>query len=86
MADKTAPEQTHDTSPFVAAQTVAINNRNTVIYLVEGESVELTEGEAAVLISLGYIVAPEPPPIEGRKGAKPQPETPESKTAKAETR
>lgn len=85
---KAAPkvEPLAGTLPFVAAQTVAINNRGLVLYLEEGEPVDLFQEEADVLISLGYIVAPEPPPIEGRKGAKPQPETPESKTPKAETR
>jgi hypothetical protein len=70
---------------YVAAETVAINNRNHVMYLVAGEEVELTDGEAEVLISLGYIEEPAPPP-EGRKGKVQKPETPEDKLEKRETR
>ena len=72
-------------APYVAAQTVAINNRNQVMYLVEGESVDLTEGEAQVLISLGYITAPEIPP-EGRKGKRAEIDTPEKHLGKREER
>jgi len=74
------------TSPYVAAQTVAINNRGVVMYLEEGQPVDLFENEAEVLISMGYINAPEPPDPEARKGVKEKPETAESKTPKAETR
>jgi len=71
---------------YVAAATVAINNRNVVLYLVEGVAVDLPEEEAAFLIAMGYLAAPEPPPIEGRKGSKPKPETAEEKLEEAETR
>jgi len=47
---------------YVAAATVAINNRNVVLYLVEGVAVDLPEEEAAFLIAMGYLAAPEPPP------------------------
>jgi hypothetical protein len=70
---------------YTALQTVAINNRNVVLYLVEGEEIELPEEEAAHIIPLGYIAAPEPPP-EGRKGKVQKPETPEDKLEKRETR
>lgn len=43
---------------FNVLQTVAINNRNVVLYLEEGGEVELPEEEAAFLISLGYIEEP----------------------------
>lgn len=42
-------------------ETVAINNRNVVLYLVEGETIELPEEEAAFVIALGYIEEPAPP-------------------------
>ena len=41
-------------------QTVAINNRNVVLYLVEGEQIDLPEEEAAHIIPLGYIEEPAP--------------------------
>jgi hypothetical protein len=72
------------TAPYTATQTVAINNRGVVMYLEEGQPVDLFENEAEVLIGMGYVAAPEIPVA--RKGAKPEPETPESKTPKAETR
>lgn len=64
-------------------QTVAINNRGVVLYLVEGEQIELPEEEAAFVIPLGYIEEPAP---EGRKGKKQTHETPESKIEAPETR
>jgi hypothetical protein len=72
---------------YTVLQTVAINNRNVVLYLVEGEEIELPEEEAAHIIPLGYIAAPEPPdPPEGRKGAKQKLSTPEEHLEKRETR
>ena len=47
---------------YTVLQTVAINNRNVVLYLVEGEEIELPEEEAAHIIPLGYIEEPAPPP------------------------
>ena len=69
---------------YTVLQTVAINNRNVVLYLVEGEEIELPEEEAAHIIPLGYIEAPAPP--EARKGKVQKPETPEDKLEKRETR
>ena len=49
-------------------ETVAINNRNVVIFLEEGGEVELPEEEGVFLVALGYIeepAAPEPPAEEG---------------------
>jgi hypothetical protein len=85
-AARATAEPLEGTAPYTATQTVAINNRGVVMYLEEGQPVDLFQNEADVLIGMGYVAAPEPPPIEGRKGAKAQPETPESKTPKAETR
>ena len=66
-------------------QDAVINNRGVVLYLVEGTEVELPEEEAAFVIALGYIEAPEPPP-EGRKGKRAEIETPEKRLEKAEER
>ena len=66
-------------------ETVALNNRGVVLYLVEGEQIELPEEEAAFVIALGYIEEPAPPP-EGRKGKVQKPSTPEEGMEKPETR
>ena len=63
-------------------QTVAINNRGVVLFLVEGEQIDLPEEEAAHVIPLGYIEEPVIP----RKGKAPAIETPESKGETPETR
>jgi hypothetical protein len=83
-AARATAEPLEGTAPYTATQTVAINNRGVVMYLEEGQPVDLFENEAEVLIGMGYVAAPEIPVA--RKGAKPEPETPESKTPKAETR
>jgi len=66
-------------------QDAVINNRGAILHLVTGEEIDLPEEEAAFVIALGYIEAPEPPP-EGRKGKTQKPETPESKLPDVEKR
>ena len=64
-------------------QTVAVNNRNVVLYLVEGEQIDLPEEEAAFVLALGYVEEPAELP---RRGKLAKPETPESKLEEPETR
>lgn len=70
---------------YTVLQDAVINNRNAILYLTAGEEIELPEEEAAFVIALGYVEAPEPPP-EGRKGAKQKLSTPEEHLEKRETR